>query len=136
MKTLLELHEGRKKKLYRCSANKWSIGVGHNIEDRGLPDEVIDLLFQIDLRVAVEDALALVPNLLDLDDARAAVVIDMSFNLGKDRLAGFRNFLRAVRAREYQRAAAEMVDSKWYHQVGDRGPRLEQMMRTGEWPDE
>ena len=34
-----------------------------------------------------------------------------------------------VDARDWQQAADEMVDSKWYHQVTNRAERLVQRMR-------
>ena len=67
-----------------------------------------------------------------LDDVRAKVVIDMRFNLGPTRFRGFRKMIAALAADDYKQAAVEMVDSKWYYQVGTRARRLVEMMRTGE----
>ena len=39
--------EGREKYLYQDSVNKFTIGVGWNIQDNGLPDEIIDRLLMI-----------------------------------------------------------------------------------------
>ena len=55
----------------------------------------------------------------------------MCFNMGISRLLGFRKALAAVRAHQWDTAAAEMLDSKWTGQVGARATRLAKMMRTG-----
>lgn len=45
LKDQLILHEGLKLKPYKCPANKWTIGVGRNLEDVGLSkDEQLKLL--------------------------------------------------------------------------------------------
>jgi hypothetical protein len=36
----------------------------------------------------------------------------------------------------YLSAAIEAEQSRWYTQVGDRGPRIVNMIRTGLWPRE
>ena len=42
LKDQLILHEGIKLKPYKCPANKWTIGVGRNLEDVGLSPEEQD----------------------------------------------------------------------------------------------
>lgn len=130
---MLTLHEGRKAKLYRCTAGKLTIGVGHNIEDRGLSDAAIDFILQEDIAEAAETLRDRVDGFSDLSEVRQAVLIDMCFNLGWPRLAGFRGLLSALAAGDYGLAAAEMLDSRWARQVGQRAVRLAEMMRTDEW---
>jgi lysozyme len=56
----------------------------------------------------------------------------MMFNIGKGRLSGFKKMISAIEQGDYEKAAAEMVDSKWYNQVGYRAVRLVGMMRDDE----
>lgn len=127
----LEIDEGRRRRLYKDTVGKWTIGVGRNIEDRGLRDDEIDLMLSNDIDEAVGIARALIPNFDKLDDVRQEVVANMALNLGMTRLSGFKQFLAALMRNDYQRATAEMMDSKWYDQVGDRGKRLAYAMREG-----
>lgn len=127
----LETDEGRKRRLYRDTVGKLTIGVGRNIEDRGLRDDEIDLMLSNDIDEAVDIARALVPIFDKLDDVRQEVVVNMSLNLGMTRLAGFKQFIAALIRFDFQRATVEMMDSKWYEQVGDRGKRLAYAMREG-----
>lgn len=127
----LERDEGRREKPYECSAGKLTIGVGWNLEDRGLPKRVIDMLFNISTDDAINDAVDLIPNFYELSQVRQRVLANMSFNLGLTRLSKFKKMLDAVRRNDYDLAAKEMLDSKWARQVGDRAVRLAEMMREG-----
>ena len=73
-----------------------------------------------------------------LDDARRAVLVNMAFNMGlgvhgQSGLLGFTRMLGAVERGDYDRASAEMMDSRWAQQVGPRAQRLSRQMQTGEW---
>ena len=54
----------------------------------------------------------------------------MMFNLGYPRLSKFKGMKRGVDARDWQSAADEMVDSRWYRQVTKRADRLVERMRN------
>ena len=127
----LEIDEGRKRRIYLDSVGKWTGGVGRNLTDRGFRDDEIDLMLSNDIDEAIGIARALVPTFDKLDDVRQEVVANMAFNLGMTRLAGFKQFIAALVRFDYQRATSEMMDSKWYDQVGDRGKRLAYAMREG-----
>jgi lysozyme len=127
----LKFDEGVKSKPYRCTAGKLSIGVGRNLEDVGLSTYEINVLLENDLVRSETDAKILFPSFDKLSDERKAVLLNMSFNLGRDRLAGFKNFRAAVEAGAWAQAAAEMENSKWAVQVKDRAQRLASKMRQG-----
>ncbi|WP_372809443.1 glycoside hydrolase family protein [Litorivivens sp.] len=136
--SLIKLHEGAVIKNgrhmpYKCSADKWTACYGRNIEDMGFSQDEADYLLQNDIaRVRRElEARGIISG---LDDVREAVAMDMCYNLGINRLLKFRKFISALRVKDFDRAAREMVDSKWYRQVGTRAKRLVKMMKTGEWP--
>ena len=155
----LILHEGLRLETYKCPAGYWTIGVGRNLETKGLTgaeqkfifgrdgmskQEVIERLKE--QGVTTEQAMWLLANDISeciedlktfdwfdkLDDIRAKVVVDMRFNLGAAGFRKFRKMIAALERGDYNAAADEMVDSKWYHQVGNRSKRLVAMMRTGE----
>jgi lysozyme len=62
---------------------------------------------------------------------RQDVLVNMVFNLGLVGLLAFHNTLSFMRAGEYAKAAAGMLDSAWAHQVGARAQRLARQMATG-----
>lgn len=131
LKKQLEVDELRSKRIYTDTVGKISGGIGRNLTDRGFSDDEIDLMYANDVRMAEADARALVANFDKLNDVRQEVLVNMSFNLGKSRLAGFKKFLAAVAIQDFSRAADEMKDSAWYGQVKDRGVRLVYAMRFG-----
>lgn len=129
----LSIDEGRRNKLYKDTAAppKLTIGVGRNIEDRGLRDDEINLMLSNDIDEAAVIARLLCPVFDKLGDVRQEVLINMAFNMGAPRLAGFKKMLAAIATFNYQEAADQMEDSAWYRQVGARADRLSKAMRTG-----
>jgi len=67
---------------------------------------------------------------------RQRVLLDMAFNLGISGLLKFKRTLKAIRAKQYEKAAEMMLDSRWATQVGQRAKRLSKMMATGHIPPE
>lgn len=130
----LTLDEGKRHKPYRCSAGKLTIGVGRNLDDRGLTDSEIAFLLENDVALATADCRRLFYQFDDLDDVRQEVLVSMAFNLGFERLSGFKKLRAAVRARNWAAASREMLDSKWATQVGARAQRLAKAMQTGVAP--
>lgn len=129
----LSLDEGREKKVYRCSAGKLTIGVGRNLEDRGLREDEIDLLLANDIRDSIDECRRLVRSFDQLNEVRQEVLINMMFNLGYARLSGFKKFLAAIAMSDWTEAANQMLESKWADQVGARADRLANAMRRGFW---
>ena len=115
----LILHEGKRAFPYRCSSGKLSIGVGYNLDDRGLAP----LRTAIARHVTVNDLLAHglpdaeILRVLDadilyfetkvagylgvtwerLDPVRQRVVIDFVFNVGPRGALGFTRAIAALR---------------------------------------
>ena len=131
LRAQLELHEGRKKFPYLCSAGKTTIGIGRNLSDLGVTEGEIDMLFEHDLTRVIKELDANLPWWRNLSNARQHVLIDMLFNLGLSRFLGFKKMLRAAQIGDYSRVAFEMLDSKWAIQVGKRALTLSNMMQEG-----
>jgi len=55
----------------------------------------------------------------------------MCFNLGWPRLSRFEKMLEALKAKDFDTAATEALDSKWADQVGDRAKRIAEVFRGG-----
>lgn len=127
----LILHEGMKLKPYTDTVGKITIGVGRNLDDKGITREEAFFLLQNDIRECVRD-LERYQWFKELDEVRKKVLVDMRFNLGPSRLQGFKKMIAALERHDYQSAANEMLDSLWAKQVKTRAERLAEMMRTGE----
>lgn len=132
----LRLHEGERLKPYRCTSGKLTIGVGRNLEDRGITAQESAYLLANDIEAEERALVKALPWVAQLDEVRQRVLLDMAFNMGIGTLLTFKNTLATVRAGDYQRAAVMMLDSRWARQVGERAQRLSRMMATGKVPPE
>ena len=116
------------------------VGIGHLIvpgdPEHGRPvgarvtDARVQELFTWDLSVALEDCNAVFPSFGTLPQEAQRIMANMMFNLGRPRFKRFKKLIAAVNAHDWSKAADEMVDSKWYGQVGDRSKRLVRRMRS------
>lgn len=143
--------EDERFKVYRCTANKRTIGVGRNLDDVGISKAETAAL-GITVASACTNGItrpqsrALLTNDIDacerqldaklpwwrkLCDVRQRVLLNMCFNLGITRLLGFKNTLAAMEAGRFAAAAAGMRASLWARQVGARADRLALMMEKG-----
>jgi lysozyme len=122
--------EGLKLKPYRCTANKLTIGVGRNIEDRGLTEDEAMYLLDNDITVIEKELDKAIPWWRSLSEARRRALVNMAM-MGVPRLMGFKNMLAAMQAGDFDRAATEALASKWAEQVGDRSKRVAALIREG-----
>lgn len=123
--------EGSRNFPYEDSVGKLTIGVGRNLEDRGISDEEVAFLLSNDQQTALNEAEKF-PWWGSLDPVRQLVVLDMVFNLGATRFRGFIRTIEAIERGDYASAAKEMQDSKWFRQTGRRAAALVRAMYTGE----
>jgi lysozyme len=114
---------------------KLTIGYGWNLEANGLPQTPVDWLLDYAITESSYELQRRWPFLADMDGTRYAVLVQMIFNLGGPKLAGFRKMWAALKVKDYDRAAEEMVHSTWATQVKGRALRLALQMRTGTWVD-
>tara|TARA_R110000850_G_scaffold17632_8_gene53911 strand:- start:1549 stop:2187 length:639 start_codon:yes stop_codon:yes gene_type:complete len=146
---LIELHEGRRNKVYKDSLGVPTIGIGYNLKNstanedlvkigtnlkdvlRGkeLSNKQVNVLFNLSLDRSLNDAKIYYPGFNTLPDTAKGILVDMAFNLGLTRLAKFEDLKAALKIGNYNQAADAMVDSLWYKQVKSRGVRLVNMMR-------
>lgn len=135
----LERDEGKRRKLYKDSNGIWSIGIGRNLQDKGLSDAEVAFLFKNDIAEHTALLDKYLPWWRKLDEVRQRVIANMAFNLGvgpsnehpRGKLLEFKNTLAAVERGDYEAAANGMIASAWARQVGIRATRLIDMMRNG-----
>ncbi|PCE32830.1 lysozyme family protein [Burkholderia ubonensis] len=130
LKVELTRDEDRRNRIYTDTVGKVSGGIGRNLTDKGFRDNEIDLMYQNDIAETEAWLDRSLPWWRSLDPVRQRVMMNMAFNM-QAKLLGFRNFLAAAQRRDWNTAAAEMLDSLWARQVGARATRLAAMMRSG-----
>ena len=136
----IEYDEGNVKSIYLDHLHLPTFGIGHLVRESdpeygwevGTPvsDDRCAEAFNEDIKTVVSDCYKLYPDFDDLPEEAQRIIANMCFNLGYPRLSKFKGMKRGVDARDWQSAADEMVDSRWYRQVTKRADRLEERMRN------
>ena len=136
----IEADEGCKYEIYLDHLGLPTFGIGHLVteadEEYNQPvgttittDRVAEC-FNTDVGTVLEDCERLYPDFDSLPEEVQLIIANMMFNMGYPRLSKFKGMKAGVDARDWQQAADEMVDSKWYRQVTNRAERLVQRMRA------
>ncbi len=133
IKAQLVRHEGLRLKPYRCTAGKLTIGIGRNLDDRGISQKEAYAMLERDIQDCEQWLIDEIPEIYNkLDEVRQSVLLNMCFNLGIKGLLEFKNTLAFIKAGDWERAANNMLASKWAKQVGMRAIELSEMMRKGQ----
>ena len=136
----LEIDEGVVHEIYLDHLGYPTFGIGHLIRDDDPEngsevgtsvsnDRVIDA-FNADLESVMFDCQRLYQNFKSLPEEAQQIIANMMFNLGHPRLSKFKGMKAGVDSEDWNRAADEMIDSRWYQQVGPRAERLVARMRA------
>ena len=132
IKAQLVRHEGLRLKPYRCTAGKLTIGIGRNLDDCGITQSEAYVMLINDIMNCEKQLQSKIPDIYNgLDEVRKSVLLNMCFNLGINGLLGFKNTLAFVKAGDWERAANNMLVSRWAKQVGRRAIELSELMRKG-----
>ncbi len=125
---LIELNEGFRPRVYKCPADKWTIGYGFNVEDEDLPREVADFWLHFILQRRFIPALKKIFPKFDIFTiSQKHALIDMIYNLGETRLRSFKNMIASINRGDWNIARNHALDSKWAKQVGNRATRITNM---------
>lgn len=136
----LEIDEGVKYEIYKDHLGYPTFGIGHLVTDSdpefgydvGTPvsEQRVEEAFDIDVQVVLRECDKLYPDFDNLPEEVQQIIANMMFNLGRPRLSKFKGMKKGVDEKNWNTAADEMVDSRWYRQVGKRAERLVERMRN------
>jgi lysozyme len=132
--------EGVKYEIYLDHLGLPTFGIGHLVRDddpeHGEPvgtevsEDRVNECFDKDVEIVLDDCRQLYDDFDELPDEVQLIIANMMFNMGRPRLSKFKGMKRGVDARDWDAAADEMVDSRWYKQVTNRANRLVERMRA------
>ncbi len=136
----LKIDEGCKYEVYLDHLGLPTFGIGHLITKddpeyqmgMGTPvDEIrVNEVFEQDINVTIGECRRLFDDWDKLPEEVQLIIANMMFNMGRPRLSKFKGMKAGVDARDWNKAADEMVDSRWYTQVPNRARRLVDRMRA------
>ena len=136
----LEVDEGCEYKIYNDHLGYATFGIGHLVTESdpeqgqslgtAVSSDRVAEAFESDVQGVLRDCDILYPDFSSLPEEAQQVIANMMFNLGRPRLSKFAGMKRGVDSKDWDAAADEMVDSRWYRQVGPRAERLVERMRN------
>tara|TARA_R100001015_G_C4625686_1_gene184308 strand:- start:816 stop:1259 length:444 start_codon:yes stop_codon:yes gene_type:complete len=140
LKEELTLDEGCEYKIYKDHLGYKTFGIGHLCTkddpefDMDIGEEVseqrVNECFLNDVQKVIDDCYTLYDDFNDLPEDVQLIIANMMFNLGRPRLTKFKGMKLGVDTRDWNKAADEMIDSRWYQQVPNRAKRLVERMRN------
>ncbi len=135
--------EGKVLHAYLCSQSQKTVGIGHKVletdaesslyvykagddvdDDQCISEARCYELFQKDVQIAIDGCEKIYDNWEELPEEMQHVLVNMAFQLGQTGLSKFKNFKTAIEDYQWQRAAEEMLDSRWAKQTPARAQRL------------
>ena len=135
----LKIDEGCVYEIYNDHLGYPTFGIGHLVIESdsengqavgtSVSEDRVAEAFDEDIKSVLRDCNILYPDFDDLPEEAQQIIANMMFNLGRPRLSKFAGMKRGVDAKDWDVAADEMVDSRWYRQVGARAERLVNRMR-------
>jgi lysozyme len=135
---MIKRHEGLRLKTYQCSAGHRTGGYGHNYDAHGeVPPEEItfaqaEAYFAGDLAEAMRNCNEKISYFVILHPLYQAVLVDMCFNMGINKLLMFKKMLFVIQTDDKKNIAREMILSRWAEQV-EREAELVFMVLAQEW---
>ena len=136
----IEYDEGNVEKIYLDHLGLPTFGIGHLVRESdpehgwevgtSVSNDRCVEAFNEDIKTVVSDCYKLYSDFDDLPEEVKRIIANMMFNMGRPRLSKFKGMKRGVDARDWNAAADEMVDSRWYRQVTKRADRLVERMRN------
>lgn len=127
METIYEMllrHESLKRKPYRDTEGKLTIGIGRNLDDRGISDQEAFVMFNNDVNRVRKALDKYLPWWRESPEPVRVVLQNMGFQMEVAGLLRFKRFLGALQRSRYSEAAKEMLDSLWATQTPRRAEEL------------
>ena len=136
----LIIDEGVKYEVYLDHLSLKTCGIGHLCRDdepefemeigTQISEDRCTELFEEDIKSVIKDCKKVFEDWDDMDEEVKQICANMMFNLGRPRLSNFVKMKTAIDNHDWQEAAIQMQDSKWYKQVPNRAERLCERMRN------
>lgn len=127
----LKRHEGYRDKAYQDTVDVWTVGYGKNLQELVITKEQAESWLREDVLESEIQLLAYFPIARTLSANRQKVLINMTYNMGVNRLKTFKKMWLAIENKDFNEACKQMKDSKWYVQVKSRADELIEQMKLG-----
>ena len=151
---MLRYDEGLRLDIYKDTEGYWTVGIGHLLTKNPsiavaqkeldklvgrasmgrITQKEAEFLFDADVR-NVESGInsngTLIVVYRGLDAERKDAMKNMVFQMGVAGVAGFTNSLNLLKAKQWEQAASNLKQSRWFKQTPNRANRVIETFRTG-----
>jgi len=117
---MLKRHEGLRLNPYHCSANKLTIGIGRNLEDRGITESEAFYLLHGDINLVQEELTKNWGVWRTFPEKARLVCIDMTFQMGITGFIKFRETRKLMELGKWLEASEEVLRSRYAVQTPNR----------------
>ena len=140
MKEEIKQEEGYSNKVYFDHLGYGTIGYGHLVkpldnfvEGKVYDNKELEKIFEYDFKISLQDMETITKDLDIVDQAKEILVL-MLYQLGRTKVLKFKRMFEALRKKDYDSAANEMLDSLWAKKhTPARAERLAKKMRELTW---
>nr|BAR29249.1 Phage-related lysozyme (muraminidase) (COG3772) [uncultured Mediterranean phage uvMED]BAR29349.1 Phage-related lysozyme (muraminidase) (COG3772) [uncultured Mediterranean phage uvMED] len=117
---MLKRHEGLRLNPYHCSANKLTIGIGRNLEDRGITESEAFYLLHGDINLVQEELTKNWGVWRTFPEKARLVCIDMTFQMGITGFMKFKETRKLMELGKWLEASEEVLRSRYSIQTPNR----------------
>lgn len=134
LEEILETHEGFRPHPYRCPSGKLTIGIGRNLENKGISKHEALIMLGND----INDNINYLRKILgkdvweDLTAVRKEALIDMMM-MGPGSFRTFDNLIKALKNKQYYKASREVLNSEYAEKVGQRAVHISNAIKNNKW---
>ncbi len=127
----LEVEEGCELYPYQCTQGYTSLGIGRNLQSRGITKDEALYMLKTDIEIITNELNANFPWWKDMSENRRLALADLAFNLGMPKLKAFKRCLAYMEEGKYAESAMELLDSNYARQLPARSQRNADLIREG-----
>ncbi len=123
-------HEGFRSKVYQCTEGYDTIGYGFAIKDLILDEDIAEEILMRKLHKLIKRVRDRFDWLDDVPQEVQGVLVEMSYQMGLSGVCKFKNALKYMEFQNWEKAADEMLMSRWYRQTPNRAKELSDIIRN------
>ena len=133
MKDLLKRikhHEGFRSRVYKCTEGYDTIGYGFAIKDLEMSEDIAEEILMQKVKNLIKRVRAKFDWLDSVPPEVQGVLVEMSYQMGLSGVCKFKNALKYMEHQNWERAADEMLMSRWHRQTPNRAKELSNIIRS------
>ena len=126
----IKKHEGFRPKVYECTEGYDTIGYGFAIKDLELDEDIAEEILLRKLEKLIKRLRDKFDWLDEVPYEVQGVLVNMAYQMGVSGVCKFKRALKYMEHQNWERAAEEMLMSRWHKQTPNRARELSNIIRN------